>query len=75
MPIRGRLRTLKLELESKLGKYVPTDHPCIPRLLEHAALLLNVKSLGSDGLMSWAQARGRCFAQKMLCFAQAILVS
>ncbi len=51
--VRGLFRTLKLCLESRLGKYVSTDHALVPWLLQHTCTLLNAKSRGPDGLTSW----------------------
>ena len=71
--IRGLFRTLKLCLESRLDKYIPVDHPLVPWLLEHTALLLNVTVRGTDGLTAWARARGRPFGQQMLGFGESVL--
>ena len=45
----------------------------MPWLLEHTALLLNVKTRGQDGLTAWARVRGRPFSQQLLCFAEQVL--
>ena len=71
--IRGLFRTLKLCLESRLDKYIPVDHPLVPWLLEHTALLLNVTVRGTDGLTAWARARGRPFGQQLLGFGESVL--
>ena len=61
MLIRGLFRTLKLCLESQIGRYIPVDHAVVPWLLEHTCLVLNVRSRGSDGLTPWQRVRGRPF--------------
>ena len=73
MLIRGLFRTLKLCLESQIEKYIPTAHSVIPWLLEHTALLLNVRSRGSDGLTPWARVRGRAFGQQIIGFGEVVL--
>jgi hypothetical protein len=73
MLIRGLFRTLKLSMEARLDKHVPIGHALIPWLLEHTALILNVKSRGEDGLTPWARVRGRPFSQQLLCFAESVL--
>jgi len=73
MLIRGMFRTLRLCLETRIGRTIPVDHPVIPWLLEHTCLLMNVKTRGADGLTGWARARGRNFSQKLLGFGEKIL--
>ena len=50
MLVRGLFRTLKLCLESSIGKRIPEDHALIPWLLIHTCLLLNAAVKGTDGL-------------------------
>ena len=38
--IRGHFRTLKLCLEARIGKVVPTNHALLPWLIEYTALIL-----------------------------------
>ena len=73
MLIRGLFRTLKLFLEHKIQKHIPIENALIPWLLEHTALLLNVKTRGQDGLTPWARVRGRPFSQLLLCYAEQVL--
>ena len=73
MLIRGLFRTLKLCLEARIGKVIPVGHALIPWLLEHTAMLLNVKCRGQDGLTPWQRVRGRPFNQPMLGFAEMVL--
>jgi hypothetical protein len=73
MLIRGMFRTLRLCLEARLNRRIPVDHAVIPWLLEHACLLINVKTRGADGHTGWARARGRNFAQKLLGFGEQVL--
>ena len=71
--VRGMFRTLKLCLEARLGKYVPTCHPVVAWLLEHACTVLNAKSRGPDGLTPWERVKGRAFNQRLLAFGECIL--
>ena len=73
MLIRGLFRTLKLALEAKIEKAIPIGHALVPWLVEHTALLLNVKRRGHDGLTPWARVRGRPFSQQFLCYAEQVL--
>ena len=49
MLVRWLFRTLGLALESEIEKHIPIGHALVPWLIEHAALLLNVKSRGQTG--------------------------
>jgi len=71
--VRGLMRTLKLCLESRIGKYIPVTHAIIPWLLEHTCLLINARVKGPDGLTPWSRVRGRAFNQRLLCFGEKIL--
>ena len=71
--VRGQLRTLKLQLESRVGHRVPVSHPLMAWLVEHTALILNACARGPDGLTSWARARGRPFGQRIFEFGESVL--
>ncbi len=71
--VRGLFRTLKLCLESRIGKHVPNTHAMIPWLLEHTCTLLNARLRGEDGLTAWARVKGRAFNQRLLGFAEVVL--
>ncbi len=47
--VRGLFRTLKLNLEERLGREVPPNHPLMAWLVEHTAIVLNIGMRGSDG--------------------------
>ena len=47
--IRGLFRTLKLCAEARLGKFIPINHAVIPWMLQHIAMLLNVRVRGRTG--------------------------
>ena len=70
--IRGQFRTLKLCLESRIGKRIPINHAIVPWLLEYTAMLINVRYVGSDGKTAWSRARGRSFGQNMLNFGEQV---
>ena len=68
--IRGLYRTLKLCLEARIGKYLPAAHPISAWLLQHTCVLLNARSVGSDGQTPWQRVKGRMFRQMLLCFGE-----
>ena len=51
--VRGPLRTLRLDLESRLERQIPVTHPLMHWLVEHAALLTTAMRVGEDGVTSW----------------------
>ena len=71
--LRGLFRTLKLCLEARVDKYLPVDHALISWLVEHAALIINVRVKGSDGLTAWARVRGRAFNQRLMASGEKVL--
>ncbi len=71
--VRGLLRTLKLCLEQRIGKYIPVDHPVMGWLLGHVCMLQNILVRGPDGLTSWQRVRGRAFGQQLVGFGECVL--
>ena len=71
--VRGLLRTVKLCLEARIGKYAPVDHAIMPWMVDHVCLLLNVVVRGADGLTAWQRVRGRPFSQQLLGFGESVL--
>ena len=71
--VRGLFRALKLCLEARLGKYMPTGHAIVPWLLQHTCTLLNAKSRGNDGLTCWERVKGSMFNQLLLGVGESVL--
>ena len=71
--VRGLFRTLKLDLEGRIGKIIPLDHAVIPWMMEHAALLLSALMRKSDGLTPWQTVRGRPFGMPLMIFGESVL--
>ena len=71
--IRGHFRTLKLCLESRIGKIVPIDHALMHWMMEYTALLMAVRYSGKDGKTAWYRARGRNFHCNIFNFAEMVL--
>ena len=71
--VRGLFRTLRICLEARIEKHVPTTHALMPWLLEHTCMILNTRVRSDDGLTAWARVRGRSFSQQLLGFAEAVL--
>ena len=57
--VTKQLGTLKLCLGKRIGKKIPTSHPVLPWLVEHAAWLLNTRVVGPDGLTAYHRTKGK----------------
>ena len=70
--VRGLFRAFKLCAEARIGKFIPVNHAIVSWLLEHTALILNVKQKGADGFTSWERLRGRPFNQRLLSILEKV---
>ena len=59
------IRVLKLALETHLNVRIPSNHPVMAWLVEHAAYLLNRCQLGTDGRTPWGRLHGKEASEKM----------
>ncbi|MBV61870.1 MAG: hypothetical protein CMH65_11270 [Nevskiales bacterium] len=71
--VQGMTRTLKLDLENRLQRSIPSDHPLIHWLVEHVAWQLTTRMRGKDGQTAHQRARGRAYAKRQVRFAERIL--
>ena len=71
--LRGQFRTLKSCLESKLGEELNPTHPVSMWLLGHAANILTVRAVGTDGKTLWRRIKGREFGIRMVGFAEQVM--
>ena len=69
----GMTRTLKLELEDKIGGRVPADRPVISWMVRHAAELVTKIEIKQNGKTSLEILRGRPYSGEMAGFAQNVL--
>ena len=72
--VSGILRTNKLDLESRLGKKLPQQHPMFTWMVEHAAWIINVRTTGEDGKTAYERVRGRGYAKRLLPIGETVLV-
>jgi hypothetical protein len=66
------MRTIKIDVEGRLGKRIPLNHPLNSWILEHSALLISALRRNDDGVTPWAKVRGRPFAMDLLPFGESI---
>ena len=66
------VRTHKLALEKKLQKRVPSTHPVMTWLVEHAADILNKFQVGVDGRTAYERSRGKKYKGEMYHFGRKV---
>jgi hypothetical protein len=71
--LKGQFRSLRLCLESRLGKRIPINHPIIAWLVSHSAVMMDALYRGTDGLAPWTRARGRPFNMRLVGFAEKVM--
>ena len=69
----GMTRTLKLELEDKIGGRIPADHPVISWMVRHAADLVTKLEIEQTGETSFETLRGRPYSVDMVGFWQKVV--
>jgi len=71
--VRGMLRTLRLDLESRIERQVPVVHPLMHWLVELSATIITAMKVMDDGLTPWARTRGRPFPMRGFCFGEKVM--
>ncbi len=70
--VRGLFRTIKICTEKRIGQEIPIMHPLTTWLIEHVCTLLNIMSVGPDGMTPWQRLRGRGFGQRLVGFGESV---
>ena len=68
----GLLRTLKLCLEKRLQRRIPSEHKLMSWLVEHAAWILTTRIQGVDGLTAYHRIRGREYAKRGVAWGESV---
>ena len=68
--VTNLLRTVKICLAKTISKKIPTSHPLLTWLVEHAAWLLNTRVMGTDGLTSYHRTNGKSYAKRSIGFGE-----
>ena len=71
--IRGPFRSMRLDLEKRIGWKIPIHHATMTWLLNHVANLRNVLGVGDDGVTGWTRARGRPFNMPLYHFCESVM--
>ena len=70
---KGLVRTLRSDLESKIGERVTLESPVVPWMVRHAAHIINVTRVREDGRTAYQLMKGRRCAAKLVPFAETVL--
>ena len=70
--IRADLRTMRSDLESRLGAQVPIQHPVMSWLVRHVGFNHTAFVKGPDGRTPWERVRGRPYSQRLYHFAERV---
>ena len=71
--VTKQLRTLKLCLEQRISKKIPTAHPVMTWLVEHAAWVLNTRIAGEDGITAYHRTKGKSYAKRSVAFGEYVM--
>ncbi len=71
--VQRMLRTLKLCLEDRLKRRIPTNHPVMTWLVEHTAWILRNRVVGADGRTAHQRVRGRECGRREIGFGEKVL--
>ena len=72
--ITGIIRTNKLDVEQRIQREIPVDHPVMTWLVEYAAWIVNIRAVGTDGAVAFEGVRGRPFHKRLLPFGELVHV-
>ena len=70
--VQGQIRTIKAQLEHRIGEKLGMDSPLLPWLVMHAGANLNRSSQGKDGYTAHRRLRGREFNRPITEFGECV---
>ena len=71
--VQAQARTMRLALESRIGRQVHPSGNYFPWLVKHASLLINIFRRGEDGRTAWERRKGRAFKRDIHEFGEQVL--
>ena len=69
----GHIRTIKMDLESRIKGKIPSSHDIVPWLIEYAAVLINWGQVGADGKTAYERLKGKKASLPGLQFGERVL--
>jgi hypothetical protein len=71
--IQGQIRTMKIALESRIGKTIESTWNILPWMVTQAAALLSRIQKGADGRTAYERWKGKKYTRQMIEFGEEIL--
>ena len=68
--MKGHFRTLRSDVESRLGHRIPVRHPLVAWMVRHASSLVTWCARGHDGKTAYQRVRSRPFKTRLLTFGE-----
>ena len=59
--VQELMRTMKMALQSRYKRRIRGDHPVLPWLVKHAAMIINLCKVGNDGRTAYERRKGKRF--------------
>ena len=69
---QGRIRSVKLNLESRYGRRIQRNENIVPWMIRHAVQMRNRVAIGQDGKTSWKILKGRDFKRDVAEFGECV---
>jgi len=70
--VQAQMRTMRLALQSRYGCKIRADHPIMPWLIKHAALLIDLCKVGEDGRTPFERRKGKRFHRTLPEFGECV---
>ena len=63
--VQSQTRTMRLALQARYKSKIRTDHPIMPWLVHHSALLIDICRVGTDGCTPYERRKGKKFTKPL----------
>lgn len=70
--VQEMMRTTKLALQPRYKSRIRSDHPILPWLAKHAAMILNLCKVGKDGRTAYERRKGKRFLRTLPEFGECV---
>ncbi|CAK0882798.1 unnamed protein product, partial [Prorocentrum cordatum] len=71
--VKAKVRTARAQVDDLHGVSIGVEHPVTPRMVEFAAMSINLGRRGADGRTAWELRHGRPFNKGLACFSEKVL--
>jgi len=71
--IAGMVRTLKVELEKRIGEKIATMRPIVKWMVEYSGAMVTRFRIGEDGKTAYERLKGRKFKKELVEFGESVM--